>query len=526
MSTVPASTVSASTVPASTVPASTVPARRAGRHRLARLAARLVPAAACLGVLLAAGCTGTGPRPAPPVIFQSAPPSAVWSGPSAASPTTVTILSGADTSVSAGNEPLRKDEPGMYEQLVDWWNTYQEAATGIHLVLDTVSGGATAEHSEMLADAQAGSSDYDIYNLDNEWVPEFAAAGFVRPLPARVPTAGFLPLPLESGGYGGRLYAMPFTTDVGLLYYRTDQVSAAQVKALRSFTDLVKLAGQTVVVGPHPVIGYAGQFADYEGLTVNLLEIMHSDDPDVFAADGTVRDANAVTQGLQQLYDAMYLTGVIPPSELGYTESQAFTAFAGGQALFMRNWPIYYELLTSASVKGSSFTAGHFAVAPLPFPSVLGGQDLAVSAGSRHPSAALRVIQFLTSAQAEQCLFAVGGFPATRGSAYAPGTPLPSGYLSVSGHPLCGTKPGRSPQIGPVILAAIGQAFLRPRTPYYTEFTAIVTDQVPQLLNGTTKLGDLVRALETSLAAAAAGRAPPPGTEPGTAPAGTPAASR
>jgi multiple sugar transport system substrate-binding protein len=414
----------------------------------------------------------------------------------------------------------------MYEQLVDWWNKYQERDTRIHVVLDTVSGGATAEHSEMLADAQAGSTDYDIYNLDNEWVPEFAAAGFVRSLPAGVATPAFLPLPLDSGSYAGRLYAMPFTTDVGLLYYRSDQVSAAQVKALGSFTDLVKLASQSVVAGPHPAIGYAGQFADYEGLTVNLLEIMNSDDPNVFAADGTVRDGNAVTQGLQQLYDAMYLTGVIPPAELGYTESQAFTAFAGGQALFMRNWPIYYELLRSASVKGASVTAGHFAVAPLPFPSVLGGQDLAVSAGSRHPAAALSVIKFLTSAQAERCLFAVGGFPATRQSAYPQGAPLPSEYNGVSGHPLCGTQPGPSPQIGHAILTAIGQAFLRPRTPYYTEFTGIVTDQVPQLLNGTTKLGDLVQALEASLTAAAAGRAPPLGTEPGAAPAGTPAASR
>jgi len=482
-----------------------------------RLAARLVPAAACLGVLLAAGCTGAGPR--------SAPPSAVWSAPTAVGTTTVTILSGSDTSVSAGNLPLRKDEPGMYEQLVDWWNNYQEPTTHIHVVLDTVTGGATAEHSEMLADAQAGSTAYDIYNLDNEWVPEFAAAGFVWPLSGRVSPSGFLPLPLVSGSYGGRLYAVPFTTDVGLLYYRTDLVSAAQVRSLRSFTDLVKLASETAAEDRHPAVGYAGQFADYEGLTVNLLEIMHSDDPGVFAADGTVRDDKAVTEGLQQLYDAMYLTSVIPPAELGYTESQAFTAFAGGQAVFMRNWPIYYELLTSASVKGASFSAGHFAVAPLPFPSALGGQDLAVSAGSRHPSAALRVIDFLTSPQAEQCLFAVGGFPASRQSAYAQDAALPTGYRGVTGHPLCGTLPGPSPQIAPVILAAIGHAFLRPRTPYYTEFTATVTDQVPQLLNGSTDLADLVQALETSLTAAAAGQAPPPGAVTGTAPAGPPAAS-
>ena len=75
----------------------------------------------------------------------------------------------------------------MYSELVDWWNAYEQARTHIHVVLDTIPGGATDEHAEMLAAAQRGGTDYDIYNLDNEWVPEFASAGFIRSLRGRLP---------------------------------------------------------------------------------------------------------------------------------------------------------------------------------------------------------------------------------------------------------------------------------------------------------------------------------------------------
>ena len=76
-------------------------------------------------------------------------------------------------------------------------------------MLDTVPGGATAEHSEMLADAEVGDGGYDIYNLDNEWVPEFTAGGFIRSLGGLLDQKEFLGGPWKSGSYDGQLYAAP-----------------------------------------------------------------------------------------------------------------------------------------------------------------------------------------------------------------------------------------------------------------------------------------------------------------------------
>ena len=413
----------------------------------------------------------------------TAPGTAPWP-PAATGPVTITILSGTDSSISPGSQPL-DGATGIYSELVAWWNTYEEPLTGIRVRLDIIGGGATLEHSEMLAAAQAGDASYDIYNLDNEWVSEFAAGGHIRSLEGTFPKGGFLRQPRASGkDSSGLLYAAPFTTDVGLLYYRSDLVHDAS--SLSKFEQI--LGDARKVQGSHPAmtVGYAGQFAEYEGLTVNLLEIINGEVPDPIGTDGTIRDPAAVAAILQQLIDE--LGGQIPASEVSsYTELQAYQAFAGGHAVFMRNWPIYYNLLT-APQSGSSVPARNIGVIPLPFHSVLGGQDLAISTSSAHPKEALQVIEFLTSRQAERCLFAVGGFPATRSNAYAANSQLPARYQiarhpAVTGHPLCGSTTGRQLSIGYEIQKGIARSVPRPVTPYYTEFSTLVQDQVWPLLS-------------------------------------------
>jgi hypothetical protein len=112
----------------------------------------------------AAGCSAAGPSPWPTA---------------QKGPVTITILSGTDSSISPGSSPL-PGATGMYSELIDWWNAYEKPITGIRVQMDTIDGGATLEHSEMLAAAQADDAGYDIYNLDNEWVSEFAAGNYIR----------------------------------------------------------------------------------------------------------------------------------------------------------------------------------------------------------------------------------------------------------------------------------------------------------------------------------------------------------
>ena len=129
------------------------------------------------------------------------------------------ILSGRDDSVG-----------GQREVLIKRWNALNPAYPAKIVEL---SGVADQQRNEMVKRAQAAGSDIDIYNLDVTWIAEFAENDYIRPLPD-VSTEGFLHGPLSSCFYekrldgipfsGEGLYALPFNTDAGLLYYRDDLV--------------------------------------------------------------------------------------------------------------------------------------------------------------------------------------------------------------------------------------------------------------------------------------------------------------
>jgi multiple sugar transport system substrate-binding protein len=433
---------------------------------------------------------------------------------------TIRILTGTDASNSAGSDPTG-GAAGMYDQLADWWNQNEGFGTRLSIEFVQVPGGATAEHSAMLAAAQSHNAQYDIYNLDSQWVDEFATGGYIRSMAGQaIDTSGFLPKPLASAdGPTGQLYALPFTTDVGLLYYRSDLVHPSQLAAVHSFHDLMKLAAHVLRTHPAETTGYAGEFDDYEGLTVNALEAIWGHDRNAFGSNGTVASQAAVSAGLSDLASA-FTTHVIPRAETTYQEGQAAADFAAGKAVFMRNWPIWYTRIKSgptlAGEPDAADVVNHLHVQPLPFPSVLGGQDLAIATSSRDPSAALKVIRYLTSPSAERCLLAVGGFPATRASAYSSG-PLPS---AASSHDqpaaYCGTVPskGFTAELRDVIGRALGAAIPRPATSYYTEFSTIVQAQVCNFLasaihRASPSADAVARSLATGLADAASGRSPP-----------------
>jgi multiple sugar transport system substrate-binding protein len=345
----------------------------------------------------------------------------------------------------------RDESPGGQRQrLVDEWNsTHPDNQARIK----ELSPNAVQQHADMVADAQ-GPREADIYNLDVTWVPEFAAAHYVRPLDG-VRTDGFIDKPLATCRYQGRLWALPFNTDAALLYYRTDRV-----------TDLPdRLPPDGGRPGSAP---YAVQLVD-EGLTVNALEAIWSAGGDIRGGtDQPGVDSSETQRGLRDMAAnarALAVTLKQPVSDLlgRFDENAATMAFADGKVTMMRNWPVAYAKLkdhdTGEQQPGVDVSR-NFEVTTLPSPSVLGGQDLAVSSATRKPRAAQALVEFLTSEHSERELFERGGLAATRESVYGD-------EAVVEARPYART-----------LLRAIHGARPRPTTPYYnllsTELQAIV----------------------------------------------------
>lgn len=319
--------------------------------------------------------------------------------------------------------------------------------------------------AQMISNLRTGSSRYDVLNLDVAWTPEFADAGWITPIDGRqFPLGHFLKPVLDTATFRGRLYAVPYVSDAGLLYYRKDILAKAHEAPPRTWADLERLARD--VAPRYGLKGYAGQFLPYEGLTVNYTEAVQSAGGSILSGEGggvTVGSA-AARRGLDFLVRGVR-EGWIPEETLQFKEEESRRAFQDGGYLFLRNWPYVYDL---AQARGSA-VAGRIGVTQLPGPdgpgaAVLGGTDLAVSSFSRHKTSALRFIQYFTSLRNERQMLLEGGLPPVWAELYHdPALVRRFPYL-------------------PVLEKSILSARVRPKSPQYDQVSLAVAAVVHDAL--------------------------------------------
>lgn len=250
---------------------------------------------------------------------------------------------------------LSGKDDGLGEQrqrLILTWNALHPRQKARIQVLPA---SADEQHSEMLSKAQSERPDVDVFNLDVTWTAEFAAAGYIRPL--KVPdVSGFLAKPLETCRYEGTLWALPFNTDAGLLFYRPGRMKEAysqqqwdqevDPEKFRPSWGAIARESDTVLNADRPQAdrlqaGYTGQFDDYEGLTVNAMEAIWEAGGQIVDEAGNIAlNSDDARRGLQSLVDGFDNPRTILPAARQQKESDSTTAFGDGQVLFMRNWPV------------------------------------------------------------------------------------------------------------------------------------------------------------------------------------------
>ncbi|MGW7332669.1 ABC transporter substrate-binding protein [Streptomyces sp. NPDC054840] len=300
--------------------------------------------------------------------------------------------------------------------LLEDWN---EAHPEERVTLVELPDSADETRAQMISELRSGRDRFDVLNIDVAWTSEFAAAGWISPLRReRFPLDAFLRPVVDTATFDGRLYAVPYVTNAGLLYYRKDILDREGEEAPRTWDELVRQA--RTIAPKYGLDGYAGQFLPYEGLTVNVTEAVHSAGGSILRDDGArvSVDSDAARAGLRFLADGVR-EGWISRDALGYKEEESRRAFQDGRLLFLRNWPYVYA---DASAEGSK-VAGRFGAVPLPGPhgpgtSVLGGSNLAVSRHARHPASAADLISYLTSERVQRQVLTKGSLPPVRAALY------------------------------------------------------------------------------------------------------------
>ncbi|MFF4347297.1 extracellular solute-binding protein [Streptomyces sp. NPDC001530] len=408
--------------------------------------------------------------------------------------------SARDIVVASGRDVTGKG--GVREQLIDAWNAQQDAKkTHLHARLVELPGSADEQRSQLLGALQSNSAQYDVVNLDVTWVPEFADAGLISPLRKELIDSDVIKSVASTASWGGKVYAVPFNSDVGLLYYRRDYLKKASVRKTdlkgidwQGLQGLITTLAQRDKDLPKAYEnGWTTQFGAYEGRTVGGVEAFAS----AMGGKGLTDADGRYTASVEQLKDGLTelrrrtQASYLLPDALHSDEAESLTDFADGRTAFLRHWPYAYRTLYQ------SFDETQLDVAPLPGKSVLGGQNLAVTKASGQAAAARELIRFLTDRESERCLLDAG-FAATRVSAYqgddvtctsartSSASRAPSSSSSGSGSGESADRMPRDAQGRPkyatkTLLPALQNAVQRPRTPLYGAFTQTFTTELGKL---------------------------------------------
>jgi multiple sugar transport system substrate-binding protein len=347
---------------------------------------------------------------------------------------------------------------------------FERDAPGIRVRIQRTPDDATQRHQLFVQWLNAHVGQPDVLQLDVVWTAEFAAAGWILPLTRfHADVSDVFPGVLAANVWRDTLYALPWWTDVGMLYWRTDLFSRAPATLEEMRADL--LAAHARAGGPRD--GLAWQGARYEGLVTVFLEFLGAYGGRILDDDGRVAvDDSAGVAALTFMRD-LVRDGLVPRAAMTWHEEEARLAFQRGDAALMRNWPYAYPLMNDSS---QSRIAGRFAVAPMPAAggwaggaptAALGGQELAINGRSAHPDAAFRLIAYLTAPEQmlERARIA-GTFPPRR-----------SLYDS------------RALDSALAIPAAAARAILehataRPVTPVYSELSDLLQVQLHRALTG------------------------------------------
>jgi trehalose/maltose transport system substrate-binding protein len=285
------------------------------------------------------------------------------------------------------------------------------------------AGQQLAQFQQLLA---AGSSDVDVIRADVVW-PGLLANHFVdlKPyFPDDVLAQHFQPI-VKNNTVNGKLLFIPWFTDAGLLYYRKDLLEKYGQQPPTTWQELaasakVVMAGEKKA-GNTKLTGLVFQGKAYEGLTCNALEWIDS-----FMGGTIVDSSGQVTVNNPKAVEAIdFFAGlvgnVVPKGVLNYQEEEARNTFQAGNAVFMRNWPYAWALVTGKD----SPVAGKVAVMALPkggpdgkSTGTLGGWQLGVAKYSKHEKLAVDLVKYLTGPEEQKRRAIEGSFNPTIMSLY------------------------------------------------------------------------------------------------------------
>jgi trehalose/maltose transport system substrate-binding protein len=331
----------------------------------------------------------------------------------------------ADQGVALHFVTFKPDQPAVWDEAI---RRFEAAHPGTRVVREVGPNSSTALHDMLTQKLKNRERGVDVFFMDVIWSAEFAAAGWAAPLDSWFGPAErseFLPGTITSATWEGKVHGVPAFIDAGLLYYRKDLLAKHGLPVPTTWPDLEQAARRIVDAERSDapgLVGFSGQFKQYEGLVCDMLELVESNggrlvDP---RANRSALSERPSLEAVGWVRDRI-IGAIAPRSVLTYQEPESLALFLQGEAVFHRNWPYAWQVVNDPN---ESKVAGKVGVSALPhFPAgrsaaALGGWHYGVSAFSPHPEEARELIRFMTSPETQKYFAVEASLAPTRAALY------------------------------------------------------------------------------------------------------------
>jgi multiple sugar transport system substrate-binding protein len=292
-------------------------------------------------------------------------------------------------------------------------NAFEKAYPGIKVNLQSAPTDTDTNRASLITTISGGASSPDVYMGDVIWPAQFGKAGLAQPLSKYLPSSfwnTFAPGLVQGATYNGQVYGVPFFEDQGFLYYRKDLLAKEHLPVPKTWQQLetdavtIKNAGLTKY-------GFVWQGDSYEGLTCDFMEYLGSEGGTVLnsSANSSTIDSPAAVKAATFMR-SLITSGASPAAVTTFQEGQAMSAFATGQAAFLRNWDYAYSY--SQTKSSPSTVVGNVGVVPLPSfsgqpspgTSDIGGWNLYINPHSKNTAADVTFLKWMASPAAQTIL--------------------------------------------------------------------------------------------------------------------------
>ncbi|WP_257064776.1 extracellular solute-binding protein [Priestia megaterium] len=337
--------------------------------------------------------------------------------------TTITLTGCNNQSILDSHNPIQSHKKEKQEIVI--WHTYSDEETKVFenkiiplfekkyptIDVKPVRQSYNEQLKFALIARASAQKAPDIVRMDITWVPFFAQLNLLYSVNKfddfEQVKQSLLKRPLESNYYGGKYYGIPLNTNTKVAIYNKELLrEVGYTKPPNTFNEIVDIA-----VKHHYLIGMSG-YTSWESLPFFYALGGQLMNPDYTRATGYLNSQQSI-QAFEKMLKLNGSSNFTTKQMANYKDT--WQGVKDGNYFMVDEGPWFYSTQSPKSLKE---TLNKTVAAPFPVTngkgSVLGGENLVIMKGTKHPKASWLFVKWMASPQPQEIMFKTGLIPTNK----------------------------------------------------------------------------------------------------------------